>query len=89
MHGERTIAAKTRPRKRSTAEVAPAAEMPAAMAAEMATAVKMPSASVTTSTVAPAAVATAAVATAASRGCITSGRQRGRKNKDGNADIEF
>jgi hypothetical protein len=66
----------------------PAAEMPAAMAAEMAaemaTTVKMPSASVTTSTVAP-----AAVATAASRGRITGSRQRGRKNNDGNANIEF
>jgi hypothetical protein len=80
MDGERTIAAKTRPRKRSAAEVAPAAEMPAAMAAT----VKVPSASVTASTVAP-----AAVATAASRDCITSGRQRGRKNNDGNANIEF
>jgi hypothetical protein len=90
MHGESTIAAKTRPRKRSAAEVPPAAEMPAsaempaAMAAEMAAAVKMPAAAVTTSTVAP-----ATVATAASGGCITSGRQRGRKNKDGNANIEF
>ena len=90
MDGERTIAAKTRPRKRSTAEVPPAAEMhasaemPASMAAEMATAVKMPAASVTTSTVAP-----AAVATAASRGCIPSSRQRGRENNDGNANIEF
>jgi hypothetical protein len=90
MNGERTIAAKTRPRKRSAADVAPAAEMhtaaemPAAMTAEMAATVKMPSASVTTSTMAP-----AAVATAASRGCITSSRQRGRKNNDGNANIEF
>jgi hypothetical protein len=85
MYGESTIAAKTRPRKRSAAEVPPAAEMrasaemPAAMAAEMATTMKVPSASVTAST----------VATAASRRCITSGRQRGRKNNDGNADIEF
>jgi hypothetical protein len=91
MDGEGTIAAKTRPRKRSTTEVAPAAtemrtaaEMPAAMAAEMAATVKMPSAAVTTSTVTP-----AAVATAASRGRITSRRQRGRKNNDGNANIEF
>ncbi|HEV7407635.1 MAG TPA: hypothetical protein VGO01_04035 [Bradyrhizobium sp.] len=90
MDGERTIAAKTRPRKRSAAEVAPAAEMPAAMAAEMATTVKMPSASVTTSTVATAAVATAAVATAATfRSSIARGRQRGRKNKDGNSHLEF
>jgi hypothetical protein len=90
MDGERTIAAKTRSRKRPATEVAPAAEMPATMAAAM----KMTSTSVTTSTVATttvatAAVATAAVATAASRGCITSSRQRGRKNNDGNADIEF
>jgi hypothetical protein len=87
MHGERTIAAKTRPRKRSAAEVPPAAEMHASAempAAEMAATVKMPSATVTTST-----VATATMATAASRGCITGSRQRGRKNNDGNADIEF
>jgi hypothetical protein len=89
MDGERTIAAKTRPRKRSTAEVAPAAEMPAAMAAEMATAVKMPSASVATSAVTTSTVAPAAVATAASRGCVTGSRQRGRKNNDSNANIEF
>jgi hypothetical protein len=66
------------------AEMRPSTEMPAAMAAEMATAVKMPSAAVTTAT-----VTTSAVATAASRGCITGSRQRGGKNKDGNADIEF
>jgi hypothetical protein len=88
MDRERTIAAKTRPRKRSAAEVAPAAEMPAAMAAEMATTVKMPAASVTT-TVTSAAVTSAAVTPAASRGRITRSRQRGRKNKDGNANIEF
>jgi hypothetical protein len=71
------------------AEMRPSAEMPAAMAAEMATAVKMPSAAVTTATVTTSAVTTSAVATAASRGCITSSRQRGGKNKDGNADTEF
>jgi hypothetical protein len=99
MDGERTIAAKTRPRERTATEVAvaaemhTAAEMPAAMPAEMPTAVaapmKMAPASVTTtmatSTVAPAAMA----ATAAFRSGIASGRQRGRKNKDGNSNLEF
>jgi hypothetical protein len=64
MDGESTIAAKTGPHKRAAAEVAPAAEMPTAMAAEMAATVKMPSATVTTpvatSTVAPAAMTAAA-----------------------------
>jgi hypothetical protein len=86
--GERTIAAKTRPRKRAAAEVAPATEMPAAkvpaaMAAEMATTVKMPTTAVT------AAMATATVAASAFRGGIACGRQRGRKNKNGNSDSEF
>jgi hypothetical protein len=84
---ERTIAAKTRSGKRSATEVAPATEMHASSevpTAEMATTVKMPSASVTTSAVAP-----AAMATAASRGCGTGSRQRGRKNDDNNANIEF
>jgi hypothetical protein len=94
MDGERTIAAKTRPRKRSAAEVAPAAEMhataevPATMAAEMATTVKVPSTSVTSASV-PASVPASTVATAASRGCETCSRQRGRKNNNGNANIEF
>jgi hypothetical protein len=97
MDGERTIAAKTRPRKRprhsqSTAEVAPTApEMPTAeMPTAMAATVKMPSTAVTTtvatSTVAPAAM-TAAAATF--RSSIARGRQRGRKNKDGNSNLEF
>jgi hypothetical protein len=92
MDGERTIAAKARPRKRarhrrSTAEVAPsaaemrtAAEMPATMAAT----VKMPSTAVTTT------MATSTVAPAATfRSSIARGRQRGRKNKDGNSNFEF
>jgi hypothetical protein len=69
--------------------VAPAAKVPAAMAAEMATAVKMPSASVATPAVTTSAVTTSTVAPAASRGCIAGSRQRGHKNEDGNADIEF
>jgi hypothetical protein len=69
MDGESTIAAKTGPHKRAAAEMhtaakTPAAEMPTAMAAEMAATVKMPSATVTTpvatSTVAPAAMTAAA-----------------------------
>jgi hypothetical protein len=102
MDGERTIAAKTRPRKRprhsrSTAEVAPTApEMPTAeMPTAMAATVKMPSTAVTstvaTSTVAPAAMTAAAMtaAAAAFRSSIARGRQRGRKNKDGNSNLEF
>jgi hypothetical protein len=105
MDGERTIAAKTRPRKRPAAEVAPAAEMPptatemptastAEMPAAVAATVKMPSTAVTTTvattTVAPAAMTTAAMTTAATfRSSIARSRQRGRKNKDGNANIEF
>jgi hypothetical protein len=84
MDGERTIAAKTRPRKRSAAEVRATAEVPATMAAEMATTVKVPSTSVPS-----ASVTASTVATAASRGSITGSRQRGRKNNDGNANIEF
>jgi hypothetical protein len=99
MDGERTIAAKTRPRKRSAAEVAPAAdmhtaaEMPATMTAEMppamAAATKMPSTSVAT-TMAPATMAPAAMtAAAAFRGSIARGRQHGRQNNGGNANTEF
>jgi hypothetical protein len=94
MDGERTIAAKTRSRKRSTAEVAPAAdmhtaaEMPATMTAEMppamAAATKMPSTSVAT-TMAPATMAPAATF----RGSIACSRQHGRQNNDGNAHTEF
>ena len=92
MDGERTIAAKTRPRKRSATEMAAAAEMytaemSAAMAPEMpatvAATMKM------TSTAVPASVATSAVAAAAFRSCIARGRQCGRKNKDGNSNLEF
>jgi hypothetical protein len=87
---ERTIAAKTGPRKRSAPEVAPAAEMPtaempAAVTAEMATTVKMPATAVTTSTMA----AAAAMTTAAFRGSIARGCQHGCKNNDGNSNIEF
>ena len=93
MDGERTIAAKTRPRKRSAAEVAPAAEMPAAempaaMAAEMAATVEMPSTAVT-ATVATSPVAPAVSTAATFRSRIASGRQRGRKNKNSNSEIEL
>jgi hypothetical protein len=98
MDGESTIAAKTRSRKRTATEVAPAAEMPAAtevtpaaaempsaeMPSAMATAMKMPS-TVTTS-----AVAAAAMTAAATFGDgIARSRQRGSKNKDGNSNPEF
>jgi hypothetical protein len=67
----------------------PAAEMPAAMAAKMtatvAATMKMTSTAVTTSTMAPAAVTAATTF----RSCIAPGRQRGRKNKDGNSNLEF
>jgi hypothetical protein len=85
---ERTVSAKTRPRKRAAtevtaaaAEVAPSAsEMPATVAATM----KMPSASVTA-----AMTATAMTTATTSRGSIAGSRQRGRKNKDGNSKLEF
>jgi hypothetical protein len=100
MDGERTIAAKTRLRKRaghrrSTAEMAPpATEMPAAemasaaaeMPSAMAAAMKMPA------TVTPAvatSVAAAKTAAATFRDGIARGRQRSRKNKDGNSNPEF
>jgi hypothetical protein len=80
MDGERTIAAKTRPRKRSATDVAPAAEMhtaaemPATMTAEMSPAMaatmKMPS---TVATSAVAAAMTAAMTAAAFRGGIARG----------------
>jgi hypothetical protein len=96
MDGERTIATKTRPRKRarhcrSTAEVAPAAEMRTAaeMPTTMAATVKMSSAAVTTSTVAPAMTTTAMAPATTFRSGIARGRQRGRKNKDGNSNLEF
>jgi hypothetical protein len=100
MDGERTIAAKTRPRKRSATEMAAAAEMhtaemSAAMAPEMSAAMapKMPATVAATmkmtSTAVPASVATSAVAAAAFRSGIARGRQRGRKNKDGNSNPEF
>jgi hypothetical protein len=97
MDGERTIAAKTRPRKRTghrrpATEVAPAAtemrtaaEMPAAMAAT----VKMPSAAVTTTAAASMATSTVTPAAATFRSGIARGRQRGRENKDGNSSLEF
>jgi hypothetical protein len=97
MDGERTIAAKTRPRKRPAAEMAPAAEMPptatemptAEMPPAMAATVKMPPASVAT-TMATSTVASAAMTTAATfRDGIARGRQSGRKNKDGNSNSEF
>ena len=94
MDGERTIAVKTRPRKRaepsrSAAEVAPAAtemrtaatEMrPAAeMPAAMAATVKMPSTAVT-ATVAPAAMTTAvATSTVAPAATFRSSITRGRQ----------
>jgi hypothetical protein len=75
MDSERTVAAKTRSRERSATEVAaaaemhPAAEMPAAMAATM----KMPPASVATT------MTTSAMTTAATfRRSIAGGRQYGR-----------
>jgi hypothetical protein len=104
MHGESTIAAKTRPRKRaghrrSTAEMAPAAtEMPAAemppaaaeMPSAMAAAMKMPATVAAMATSVAAAMTTAAMTTAATfRDGIARGRQSGRKNKDGNSNSEF
>ncbi|MEA2894949.1 MAG: hypothetical protein QOJ84_564 [Bradyrhizobium sp.] len=94
MDSERTITAKTRSRKRSAPEVAPAAEMhtaaemPAPMTAEMPAAMaattKMPSASVASSM-----TAAAMTPAAAFRGSIVRGRQYGRQDNGGNANAEF
>jgi hypothetical protein len=95
MHGESTIAAKTRPGKRTATEVAAAAEMhtaaemPAAMTAEMTAAMKMPAAAVTASTMTTPVASTAMTTAAAFRSGITGRRERGRKNKNGNSKIEF
>ena len=63
----------------STAEVRTAAEMPTTMAATTEMRATMTSAVTTT----------AVTATATFRSGITSGRQRGHENNDGNPDIEF
>jgi hypothetical protein len=64
-----------------------AAEMPTAMAA----ATKMRAAMATTVTAAMSApmTTTAMTTTATFRRGIAGGRQRGRKNKDGNSNLEF
>jgi hypothetical protein len=77
MDSERTMAAKTRPRKRSAAEVAPAAEMPATMAAEMPAAMKMTSASVATSMAAASVATSMASAAMAAAATFRSGIARG------------
>jgi hypothetical protein len=66
----------------TTAEVRMAAEMPTTMAATTEMCATMATAVMTT------AVATTAM-TATFRSGITSGRQHGRENNDGNPDIEF
>jgi len=74
----------------TTAEVRMAAEMPTTteMCATMTTAV-MTTAVMTTAVATTAMTATSMTATATFRSGITSGRQRGHENNDGNPDIEF
>jgi hypothetical protein len=78
----------------TTAEVRMAAEMPTTMTATtemcatMTTAV-MTTAVATTAVATTAMTATSMTATATFRSGITSGRQHGRENNDGNPDIEF
>jgi len=69
----------------TTTEVRMAAEMPTTteMCATMTTAV------MTTAVATTAMTATSMTATATFRSGITSGRQHGRENNDGNPDIEF
>jgi hypothetical protein len=93
LDGESTIAAETRSRKRTEAcrsatDVTPAAEVRTAakmstpkMSTSMAAATEMPTAPMT------AAAVTTTMATAAFRSGISSSRQRGRENDDGNPDI--
>jgi hypothetical protein len=64
----------------TTAEVRMAAEMPTTMAATTEMCATVATTAMT---------ATSMTATATFRSGITSGRQRGRENNDGNPDIEF
>jgi hypothetical protein len=79
--GESTIVAEARSRKRSAADVASAAEMPATMTA----ATKMRATAMTASAMAAATVPTAATL----RNGIASGRQHRHQNNGGNPNIEL
>jgi hypothetical protein len=71
----------------TTAEVRMAAEMPTTMTATTEMCATMTTAVMTTAVATTAMTATSMTAT--SRSGITSGRQHGRENNDGNPDIEF
>jgi hypothetical protein len=73
----------------TTAEVRAAAEMPTTMAATTEMCATMTTAVMTTAVATTAMTATSMTATATFRSGITSGRQHGRENNDGNPDIEF
>jgi hypothetical protein len=73
----------------TTAEVRMAAEMPTTMTATPEMCATMTTAVMTTAVATTAMTATAMTATATFRSGITSGRQHGRENNDGNPDIEF
>jgi hypothetical protein len=73
----------------TTAEVRMAAEMPTTMTATTEMCATMTTAVMTTAVATTAMTATAMTATATFRSGITSGRQHGRENNDGNPDIEF
>jgi hypothetical protein len=73
----------------TTAEVRMAAEMPTTMTATTEMCATMTTAVMTTAVATTAMTATSMTATATFRSGITSGRQHGRENNDGNPDIEF
>ncbi|WP_244567627.1 hypothetical protein [Bradyrhizobium erythrophlei] len=74
----------------TTAEVRMAAEMPTTMTAPTEMCATMTTAVMTTAAMTTTAMtATSMTATATFRSGITSGRQHGRENNDGNPDIEF
>jgi hypothetical protein len=73
----------------TTAEVRMAAEMPTTMTATTEMCATMTTAVMTTAVATTAMTATSMTATATFRCGITSGRQHGRENKDGDPDIEF
>jgi hypothetical protein len=73
----------------TTAEVRMAAEMPTTMTATTEMCATMTTAVMTTAVATTAMTATSMTATATFRSGITSGRQHGRENNDGDPDIEF
>jgi hypothetical protein len=73
----------------TTAEVRMAAEMPTTMTATTEMCATMTTAVMTTAVATTSMTATSMTATATFRSGISSGRQHGRENNDGNPDIEF